>query len=93
MFFSFFFLGNNRFFFFFFRSKISLLRDPDDPMMASTFHTVFSDTVSFVYMFTSAIRIIIYMCNPAIRLHLQEFLPCYHRYRKKTSPSTIVVSV
>ncbi|KAL3985231.1 putative integral membrane protein [Acanthocheilonema viteae] len=67
------------------RSKISILRDPDDPMMASTFHTVFSDTVSFVYMFTSAIRIIIYMCNPAIRLHLKDFLPCKHRYKRKRS--------
>ncbi|VDK69385.1 unnamed protein product [Onchocerca ochengi] len=76
------------------RSNISILRDPDDPMMASTFHTVFSDTVSFVYMFTSAIRILIhYMCNPAVRLHLQEFLRCYHRNRKKRSPSTITVLV
>ncbi|KAM3717834.1 FMRFamide receptor [Dirofilaria immitis] len=76
------------------RSNISILRDPDDPMMASTFHTVFSDTVSFVYMFTSAIRIIIYMYNPAVRLHLQEFLPCYHRDRKKgQSSSTIAVPV
>ncbi|VDM99269.1 unnamed protein product [Thelazia callipaeda] len=57
------------------RSKTSLLRDPDDPMMASTFHTVFSDTVSFVYMFTSAIRIIIYfICNPIIRQHLRTTL-------------------
>ncbi|VDO34820.1 unnamed protein product [Onchocerca flexuosa] len=76
------------------RSNISILRNPDDPMMASTFHTVFSDTVSFVYMFTSAIRILIYyMCNPAVRLHLREFLRCYHRNRKKRSPSTITVPV
>ncbi|VDM14333.1 unnamed protein product [Wuchereria bancrofti] len=77
------------------RSQISVLRDPDDPMMASTFHTVFSDTVSFVYMFTSAIRIIIYMCNPAVRLHLKDFLPCNYRYRMKRSlsPTTIAVPV
>uniref|UniRef100_A0A1I7VRM9 G_PROTEIN_RECEP_F1_2 domain-containing protein n=1 Tax=Loa loa TaxID=7209 RepID=A0A1I7VRM9_LOALO len=75
------------------RSQISILRDPDDPMMASTFHTVFSDTVSFVYMFTSAIRIIIYMYNPAIRSHLKDFLPCNYQYRKKKSSSTISVSI
>uniref|UniRef100_A0A915PRV2 G-protein coupled receptors family 1 profile domain-containing protein n=1 Tax=Setaria digitata TaxID=48799 RepID=A0A915PRV2_9BILA len=68
------------------RSQISILRDPDDPMMASTFHTIFSDTVSFVYMFTSAIRIIIYTCNPAIRSHLREFL----RYGRKRSTPTMV---
>ncbi|CAG9531171.1 unnamed protein product [Cercopithifilaria johnstoni] len=71
------------------RSKISILRDPNDPMMASTFHTIFSDTVSFIYMFTSAIRIIIYMYNPTIRLHLQNFLPCNYRYGKKRSTAAI----
>ncbi|VDK38916.1 unnamed protein product [Gongylonema pulchrum] len=72
-------------------SKTSLLRDPDDPMMASTFHTVFSDTVSFVYMFTSAIRIIIYyICNPAIRKYLQEFEPWQHEQQK---PAAVAVPV
>uniref|UniRef100_A0A0R3RYB5 G_PROTEIN_RECEP_F1_2 domain-containing protein n=1 Tax=Elaeophora elaphi TaxID=1147741 RepID=A0A0R3RYB5_9BILA len=75
------------------RWQISILRDPDDPMMASTFHTVFSDTVSFVYMFTSAIRIIIYTCNPAIRMHLKEFLSCNnHRCGRKRSSSAASIA-
>lgn len=42
--------------------------------MSSTFHTFFSDLVSFVYMFTSAIRIVIYyLCNPKIRGDLIDF--------------------
>ncbi|VDN54167.1 unnamed protein product [Dracunculus medinensis] len=62
------------------RSKTSILRDPVDPNLASSFHTAFSDTVSFVYMFTSAIRIVIYyVCNPAVREDLQQML---HRSSK-----------
>ncbi|KHJ90544.1 hypothetical protein OESDEN_09612 [Oesophagostomum dentatum] len=57
------------------RSDHPLLRDPDDPLMASTFHTFFSDAVSFVYMFTSAIRLVIYyVCNPKIRADIKECL-------------------
>lgn len=67
-------------FFEFYRSKTSILRDPVDPNLASSFHTAFSDTVSFVYMFTSAIRIVIYyVCNPAVREDLQQML---HRSSK-----------
>ncbi|KAI1705502.1 hypothetical protein Ddc_15717 [Ditylenchus destructor] len=50
------------------RSNSDLLKHPTDPNLASTFHTAFSDIVSFVYMFTSAMRVLIYyLCNPTIR--------------------------
>ncbi|KJH48551.1 hypothetical protein DICVIV_05347 [Dictyocaulus viviparus] len=52
-----------------------LLHDTEDPLLSSTFHTFFSDAVSFVYMFTSAIRILIYFgCNPVIRSHILNIL-------------------
>ncbi|TKR86946.1 hypothetical protein L596_011438 [Steinernema carpocapsae] len=55
------------------RSDSTLLKHPTDPNLASTFHTTFSDLVSFVYMFTSAIRILIYYkCNQAIRGDLKD---------------------
>jgi hypothetical protein len=57
------------------RSNSALLKHPDDPNLASTFHTVFSDSVSFVYMFTSAVRCVIYyVCNPVLRHDIQRFL-------------------
>lgn len=57
------------------RSDSYLLKHPTDPNLASTFHTTFSDLVSFVYMFTSAIRIAIYYkCNPKIRNDIVECL-------------------
>ncbi|ETN71080.1 hypothetical protein NECAME_14344 [Necator americanus] len=56
------------------RSDHPLLRDPHDPLLSSTFHTFFSDAVSFVYMFTSAIRLLIYFgCNPVIRADIRNF--------------------
>ncbi|TKR60516.1 hypothetical protein L596_027752 [Steinernema carpocapsae] len=52
-----------------------LLKTADDPTKASIFYTVFGDTVSCLYMFTSAIRIVIYCkCNPAICQHLMTTL-------------------
>ncbi|KAL7073430.1 hypothetical protein ACQ4LE_006950 [Meloidogyne hapla] len=57
------------------KSNSALLRDPSDPSLASTFHTAFSDAVSFVYMFTSAIRVLIYYsCNPQIRIQIKYCL-------------------
>ncbi|UMM34549.1 hypothetical protein L5515_007573 [Caenorhabditis briggsae] len=56
------------------RSGHQILKSEEDPQMSSTFHTFFSDLVSFVYMFTSAIRIVIYyLCNPKIRGDLIDF--------------------
>lgn len=42
------------------RTDSDLLKDSNDETLASTFHSTFSDIVSFTYMFTSAVRIIIY---------------------------------
>lgn len=57
------------------RSDSALLKHPTDPNLASTFHTTFSDMVSFVYMFTSAFRILIYYaCNPTIRNDFSTFM-------------------
>ncbi|CAK5073170.1 unnamed protein product [Meloidogyne enterolobii] len=57
------------------KSNSALLKDPSDPSLASPFHTAFSDAVSFVYMFTSAIRILIYYsCNPQIRIQIKHCL-------------------
>ncbi|CAI2354909.1 unnamed protein product [Caenorhabditis sp. 36 PRJEB53466] len=56
------------------RSGHEILKSDEDPQLSSTFHTYFSDLVSLVYMFTSAIRIVIYyMCNPKIRGDLIDF--------------------
>ncbi|KAK6013058.1 hypothetical protein OSTOST_21691, partial [Ostertagia ostertagi] len=56
------------------RSDHPILHDTEDPLLSSTFHTFFSDAVSFVYMFTSAIRLLIYFfCNPAIRGDILTF--------------------
>uniref|UniRef100_A0A0M3IPK2 G_PROTEIN_RECEP_F1_2 domain-containing protein n=1 Tax=Ascaris lumbricoides TaxID=6252 RepID=A0A0M3IPK2_ASCLU len=67
------------------RSKSSLLRDPMDANMASTFHTVFSDTVSFVYMFTSAIRLIIYcICDPTTRNDVKRVITICQQENKKS---------
>uniref|UniRef100_A0A1I7YS46 G_PROTEIN_RECEP_F1_2 domain-containing protein n=1 Tax=Steinernema glaseri TaxID=37863 RepID=A0A1I7YS46_9BILA len=67
------------------RSDSTLLKHPTDPELASTFHTTFSDVVSFVYMFTSAIRILIYyQCNTAIRNDLRDmFISWFTGYDKK----------
>ncbi len=57
------------------RSDSALLKNPTDPTISSSFHTAFSDTVSCVYMFTSAIRICIYAkCNPVVRADLRDVL-------------------
>ncbi|KAI6189399.1 G-PROTEIN-RECEP-F1-2 domain-containing protein [Aphelenchoides bicaudatus] len=62
------------------RSKAAILVDPNDPNLASAFHTAFSDIVSFVYMLTSAMRLLIYMlCNPAIRQSVFEMLNSFIR--------------
>ncbi|KAL3083304.1 hypothetical protein niasHS_011106 [Heterodera schachtii] len=62
------------------RSNSALLRDPVDPTLASTFHTVFSDIVSFVYMFTSAARPLIYFaCNPSTRAQIRRCFRCNGR--------------
>uniref|UniRef100_A0A915B4W5 G-protein coupled receptors family 1 profile domain-containing protein n=1 Tax=Parascaris univalens TaxID=6257 RepID=A0A915B4W5_PARUN len=67
------------------RSKSSLLRDPMDANMASTFHTIFSDTVSFVYMFTSAIRVIIYcICDPTTRNDVKRMITRRQQENKKS---------
>ncbi|CAI5451181.1 unnamed protein product [Caenorhabditis angaria] len=60
------------------RRKSTLLMGEDEngpTNISSNFHTYFSDLVSFTYMFTSAIRILIYyFCNPKIRNDLLDFL-------------------
>ncbi|CAB3398150.1 unnamed protein product [Caenorhabditis bovis] len=56
------------------RSDHRILKSDEDPLLSSAFHTFFSDAVSFTYMFTSAIRILIYYaCNPKIRNDLIDF--------------------
>lgn len=58
----------------FLSSDSDLLKDPNDPGLASTFHTRFSDIVSFVYMFTSAMRLLIhYFCNSTIRSDINGY--------------------
>ncbi|CEF63723.1 G protein-coupled receptor, rhodopsin-like family and GPCR, rhodopsin-like, 7TM domain-containing protein [Strongyloides ratti] len=42
------------------RTNSTLLIDKDDETKASLFYTTFGDAVSFMYMFTSAIRFVIY---------------------------------
>ncbi|CAI4222528.1 unnamed protein product [Auanema sp. JU1783] len=62
------------------RTHHPLLIDEEDALKSSTFHTFFSDMVSFVYMFTSAIRILIYYgCNPVIRKDIQQFFHKKHK--------------
>ncbi|KHN82932.1 hypothetical protein Tcan_14231 [Toxocara canis] len=74
------------------RSKSSLLRDPTDANLASTFHTVFSDTVSFVYMFTSAIRLIVYcICDPTTRKDVRQVINVCEQQNKKVT--SVFVSV
>jgi len=59
-----------------------LLQHPTDPTASSTFYIVFSDVVSFLYMFTSTIRILIYAkCNPDIRDELKRVC-CIHQCNK-----------
>ncbi|CAD5223045.1 unnamed protein product [Bursaphelenchus okinawaensis] len=69
------------------RSGSPLLIDVEDPARASSFHTYFSDMVSFVYMFTSAVRILIYViCNPAIRKDIAKLLrDTFGKFRKVQS--------
>ncbi|KAI6237654.1 G-PROTEIN-RECEP-F1-2 domain-containing protein [Aphelenchoides besseyi] len=69
------------------RSKVQILQDPNDPDLASPFHTAFSDIVSFVYMFTSSIRILIIIaCNPVIRV---EILQRFHNFILKCKRTPI----
>uniref|UniRef100_A0A914RPL0 G-protein coupled receptors family 1 profile domain-containing protein n=1 Tax=Parascaris equorum TaxID=6256 RepID=A0A914RPL0_PAREQ len=57
------------------RSGTKILVDDYDPNVSSSFYIAFSDTVSFCYMFTSAIRIVIYaLCNPTLGRQIVDFL-------------------
>uniref|UniRef100_A0A1I7RP01 G_PROTEIN_RECEP_F1_2 domain-containing protein n=1 Tax=Bursaphelenchus xylophilus TaxID=6326 RepID=A0A1I7RP01_BURXY len=50
------------------KTDAAILKSDDDPTKASIFYTIFGDMISFLYMFTSAIRIFIYCkCNPTVR--------------------------
>lgn len=62
------------------RSKSSLLDDAEDSTKASTFYTLFGDSVSALYMVTSAGRILIYCkCNPFINAHVKRILrSCFY---------------
>ncbi|CAJ0590564.1 unnamed protein product [Cylicocyclus nassatus] len=65
----------------------SILFEEFDSFQASTLYTTLGDTVSILYMTSSAIRILIYaMCNPAIlkQLSSNEFLERFGR-RKQSS--------
>ncbi|GMT11527.1 hypothetical protein PFISCL1PPCAC_2824, partial [Pristionchus fissidentatus] len=54
------------------KSDSSLLLDPENPGMSSVFHTSFGDLISFLYTFTSAVRLFIYaICNTEIRRDLR----------------------
>lgn len=47
----------------------------NDEKLASSFYTTFADIISLLYMFTSAIRLLIYVkCNPSLRLILQGII-------------------
>uniref|UniRef100_A0AC35TJE3 G_PROTEIN_RECEP_F1_2 domain-containing protein n=1 Tax=Rhabditophanes sp. KR3021 TaxID=114890 RepID=A0AC35TJE3_9BILA len=75
------------------QTNSKILKNDEDPSMASLFHTYFSDLVSFVYMFTSAARILIYyICNPVIRKDLQQFFKaiCHMGKSEKIEPVTAV---
>jgi hypothetical protein len=50
-----------------------LLHNEFDSRRASTFYTMFGDSISFIYMVTSAIRIYIYiLCNWRIRRDIRH---------------------
>lgn len=67
------------------RTDSDLLKDSNDETLASTFHSTFSDIVSFTYMFTSAVRIIIYyICNPSIRTDLNEYFNIFFKKNYKS---------
>lgn len=66
------------------RTKSSLLDDAEDPTKASTFYTLFGDTVSALYMITSTIRILIYCkCNPLIKVHVIRTLKSFCAWKTK----------
>uniref|UniRef100_A0A0N4Z9W9 G_PROTEIN_RECEP_F1_2 domain-containing protein n=1 Tax=Parastrongyloides trichosuri TaxID=131310 RepID=A0A0N4Z9W9_PARTI len=74
------------------RTDSDLLKDSNDKTLASTFHSTFSDIVSFTYMFTSAVRIVIYyICNPSIRNDLNEYFRTFCHNIKKDEKSTPVI--
>uniref|UniRef100_A0A0M3J1X6 G_PROTEIN_RECEP_F1_2 domain-containing protein n=1 Tax=Anisakis simplex TaxID=6269 RepID=A0A0M3J1X6_ANISI len=53
------------------RTQSSILITEEDETLASPFYTIFGDTVSILYMFTSSIRISIYAkFNPRMRRHI-----------------------
>lgn len=60
------------------RADSGLLKAADDPAKASLFYTLFGDLISFLYMFTSAIRILIYCkCSPPVRESILRTLSVY----------------
>ncbi|VDN55499.1 unnamed protein product [Dracunculus medinensis] len=65
------------------RTGSDVLVDDADPNISSSFYIAFSDTVSFCYMFASAIRIIIYSkCNHTIRNNIKEFLTEFKTFKR-----------
>ncbi|CAD6190008.1 unnamed protein product [Caenorhabditis auriculariae] len=64
-------------------TKASVLVDENDHYKASLLYTVLGDSVSLLYMTSSAVRIVIYVsCNPAIRKQfLSMRFPGYYRKR------------
>ncbi|PAV67588.1 hypothetical protein WR25_02333 isoform B [Diploscapter pachys] len=53
----------------------NILYSAEDPNQSSNFYIALSDTVSILYMVTSAIRIFIYCkCNPKLRNEIRQFI-------------------
>jgi hypothetical protein len=68
------------------RMNALILQHATDERRSSTFYIIFSDTVSFLYMFSSAIRVGIYVkCNPQVRDDIIMFLcgRCYANRKKE----------
>uniref|UniRef100_A0A0K0E0V6 G_PROTEIN_RECEP_F1_2 domain-containing protein n=1 Tax=Strongyloides stercoralis TaxID=6248 RepID=A0A0K0E0V6_STRER len=60
------------------RTNSTLLVDKDDETKASLFYTTFGDVVSFMYMFTSAIRFVIYYkYNNDIKIEILQIFSIY----------------
>uniref|UniRef100_A0A914Q855 G-protein coupled receptors family 1 profile domain-containing protein n=1 Tax=Panagrolaimus davidi TaxID=227884 RepID=A0A914Q855_9BILA len=83
------------------RSKASILEDKEDPLKASIFYTFFGDSVSALYMVTSAIRIVIYCkCNPLVKQQVVETLTnmfarqkCHHDDVTKVKPTQCLITI
>uniref|UniRef100_A0A914W8Q8 G-protein coupled receptors family 1 profile domain-containing protein n=1 Tax=Plectus sambesii TaxID=2011161 RepID=A0A914W8Q8_9BILA len=66
------------------RMNAIILQHETDARRSSTFYIIFSDTVSFLYMFSSAIRVGIYAkCNPQVRDDIVMFFCSLQRKKKK----------